>query len=320
MKAEHEKQKAKGRFSSFTQKAERLLTKRNQCILFLLTLAVSAAATFDAFNDFLPDPVSIALYVLAAVGFVMTCTLWVKAIMIFAASVVLPFTKSNRIANALITDNRLRTVMTALPGMGLNLIYAVFNGVVGITARSAWYGSLSAYYLLLCIMRFLSVSYARQIYTKKKQADNPENRELKVYRNCGIILSVSSIALGGAVIMLVTGYGGKSYPGLLIYAAAAYTFCKLTMSIINMVKVRKENSFLLTTLRNISHSDALVSLLSLQTALFAAFGQNAGEFVPTMNALTGAGVCLMILGLGIYMVCDAKKHQNTAQTEQETKE
>ena len=209
----------------------------------------------------------------------------------------------------LITDNRLRIVLTTLPGLGLNLIYAAFNGVIGITVRSAWHGSLSAYYLLLCIMRFLAVSYARQIYTKKERDDNLEERELKVYRNCGVMLCVSSIALGGAVIMLVIGYGGKSYPGLLIYAAAVYTFCKLTVAIINMVKAREEKSLLLTTLRDISCCDSLVSLLSLQTALFAAFGQGAEEFVSIMNALTGAAVCVMILGLGIYMVHDAGKLQ-----------
>ena len=174
-------------------------------------------------------------------------------------------------------------------------------------------------------MRFLSVSYAKQAYTPEQQdggqqdGDLPE-RELTVYRNCGAMLSVSSIALAGAVIMLVLGYGGKSYAGLTVYAVATYTFCKLTISIINMVKARKEPSLLLKTLRNISYSDALVSLLSLQTALFAAFGQNAGEFVPRMNALTGAAVCLMILGLGLCMVRDARKLQRAAQTEEEARE
>ena len=225
---------------------------------------------------------------------------------------------TERVVDTLITDKRLRVVLTTLPGMGLNLIYAVFNGVIGIAARSAWYGSLSAYYLLLCSMRLLSVSYAGWLYTGKEPGDNTEKRELKVYRNCGIILSASSIALAGAVIMLVVGAGGKSYPGLLIYAAAVYTFCKLTIAIINKVKVRKEKSLLLTTLRNISYCDSFVSLLSLQTALFAAFGQDAGEFVPTMNAATGTVVCLMILVLGIYMVCDAKKAQTKARAEMET--
>lgn len=309
MKSEHRKRSDKNWFSSSIQKIDRLLTKRNQCILFLLTLVVVVAAIFDAVNGCFPEPISITLYVLAAAGFVLTCTLWIKAILIFVTSVLLPFTKSNQIANTLITNSRLRSVLVTLPGMGLNLIYAVFNGVIGITDHSAWYGSLSAYYLLLCAMRFLSVSYAQRVFTKNEQNSNLEKREVKVYRNCGIMLSVMSIALGGAVIMLVSGEGGKSYPGLMIYAVATYTFYKLTMSIISMVKARKEKSVLLITLRYIGHSDALVSMLSLQTALFAAFGQESGKLIPIMNALTGTAICLMVLGLGIYMVHDAGKRQ-----------
>lgn len=49
-------------------------------------------------------------------------------------------------------------------GMGVNLVYAIFNGAIGIINCSAWCGSLSAYYILLCVMRFLSVSYARKVY------------------------------------------------------------------------------------------------------------------------------------------------------------
>lgn len=317
LQTEKEKQSGKVRFLSFRQQITRLLTKRNQCILFLLTFVFSAAAIFDAVTHFFPEPISITLYAFAAIGFVLTCSLWVKAIRFFVKAVFLPFTKNNTIANTLITDARLRTVLTTLPGMGLNLIYAVFNGVVGIIDKSAWYVSLSVYYFLLCAMRFLSVSYARQIYFKKASGENgvgkqpkgrnPKEREQRVYRNCGIMLSIMSIALGGAVIMLVEGDGGKFYPGLMIYAIATYTFYKLTMSIINMIKARKEKSILLITLRDIGYSDALVSLLSLQTALFAAFGQAEDEFIPVMNALTGAAVCLMVLGLGIYMAQKGKK-------------
>ncbi len=90
-------------------------------------------------------------------------------------------------------------------------------------------------------------------------------------------------------------------------AVATYTFYKLTMSIINMIKARKEKSILSITLRYIGYSDALVSIFSLQTALFAAFGQQSGKLIPIMNTLTGTVICLMIMGLGIYMVCDAKK-------------
>lgn len=281
--------------------------KRNQILIFFLTFISAAIAVYDAKEGLFPQTVSITLYVFAAIGFLLSCTLWIKAILFFINMIFLPFTKKNRYVNWLIRDGRLRAVMLTLPGMGLNLIYAVFNGAVGMTRHSAWYGSLSAYYIFLCFMRFLAVFYAKDVYISKNGRDNLKEREWRIYRNCGAILSLTSIALGGAVIVLVCGEGGKSYSGLLIYAVATYTFIKMGVAIKNMIQVRKEKSYLMMTLRNISYSDALVSMLSLQTALFAAFGKGQEEFIHWMNALTGAVVCLMILSLGIYTLHDAKK-------------
>ena len=300
------------------------MTRKNQCIIFILTIVVVAASIYTAVTDLFPQAISITLYVLAAFGFTCTCTLWVRAIIFFVKLVLVPFTENNKIVNRLIKDDRLRTVLTTLPGMGFNFIYAVFNGIVGLVNHSAWCGSLSAYYILLCVMRFLSVSYAGKIYSKKRkwrklQSDRKENqardngietdtlREWRVYYHCGIMLSVTSIALGGAVIMLVSGEGGKTYPGVLIYAVAAYTFYKLIVAVRNVIVARKRDSALLRTLRNISYADALVSMLSLQTALFAAFGQDSEELIPLMNALTGTAVCLMIFILGIIMVHKSKR-------------
>jgi len=60
------------------------------------------------------------------------------------------------------------------------------------------------------------------------------------------------------------------------------------------------NSLLLRMIRNIGYADALVSLVSLQTAMFVSFGD--GTDTRTMNLLTGGVVCLMILLMGIYMI------------------
>ena len=334
---ELEERTIKDRVSSLAQRVRGALTGRSRRVLYLLTVAACAVATFDALNGLFPLPVSLALYVLAAVGLVATCILALRAVSSAATSALQRLTASNRVANALATNARLRTVATTIPGTALNLVYAVFNGVVGIVSLSAWYGSLSAYYLLLCVMRFSAVSHAGQVWAKKGQAGDREAledqgdregqealatrdaRELRVYRTCGKLLTVSSIALGGAVIMVVLGYGGKSYAGLTIYAVATYTFCKLGIAIVNLVRVQRERSLLQKTLRNISYSDALVSLLALQTALFASFGDGVGDFEPTMNALTGAGVCLMIAGLGLSMVHDAKRRQHAPRLEEETR-
>ena len=351
-RTEPEGRAVRDRISSLAQRVRGALTGRTLRIVCLLTPVACAVALLDALNGIFPLPVSIALYVVAAVGLVATCILAVRAVRSAATSALQRLTASNRVAKALATNGRLRTVATTLPGMGLNLVYAVFNGVVGIVSLSAWYGSLSAYYLLLCVMRFSAVSHARRTYALRARGDDqgdqedraqedragqddhddPEDRatqedlaardarELTVYRTCGKLLAVSSIALGGAVIMVVLGYGGKSYAGLTIYAVATYTFCKLGVAIVNLVKVQRERSLLQKTLRNISYSDALVSLLALQTALFASFGEGVGDFEPTMNALTGAGVCLMIAGLGLSMVHDAKRRQHAPRLEEETEQ
>lgn len=309
-------------FTILKNRIFQFMTRKNQCIIFIVTIVAAVAAIYTAVTDFFPQPISITLYVLAAFGFSCSCTLWVRAIIFFVKLVLVPFTENNKIANRLVKDDRLRTVLTTLPGMGLNFIYAVFNGIVGLVNHSAWCGSLSAYYILLCVMRFLSVSYAGKIYSKKwrkAQSHRKENQEKdngiktdtlrawRVYHHCGIMLSVTSIALGGAVIVLVCGEGGKTYPGVLIYAVAAYTFYKLIVAVRNVIMARKMDSALLSTLRNISYADALVSMLSLQTALFAAFGQNSEELIPLMNALTGTAVCLMIFILGILMVHKSKR-------------
>ncbi len=63
-------------------------------------------------------------------------------------------------------------------------------------------------------------------------------------------------------------------------------------------------------IRNIGFADALVSILSLQTAMFASFGGD-NEFIRPMNAATGTVVCLMILIMGIRMIRMAAKEKKT---------
>ncbi len=293
-----------GLFTKLKARMSKLLTKRNQRIWFVVTIVMAALSILDVVFDLFILPVSIAVYVLAAVSFFSSCALWIQMIRLIIKTVLIPFTESNRLVAIFVKDYRLRTIITALPGLGMTFIYAIFNAIMGIVNRSAWSGSLAAYYILLCVMRFISVMYAKSIYIDKREL-SAEQRELKVYKNCGIMLSCMSLALGGAVIMLVNGEGGTSYPGLTVIVMAAYTFYKLIFSIIGMKRARKEKSLLVITMRNIGNCEALVSLLSLQTALFAAYGQDSGDLIPVMNAATGAGVCAVALGLGAFMIINS---------------
>lgn len=60
----------------------------------------------------------------------------------------------------------------------------------------------------------------------------------------------------------------------------------MLMATINMVKARKYKSPQIMGVQNIGYADALVSILSLQTAMFAMFDQGDMTLRTRMNGIT----------------------------------
>lgn len=275
-------------------------------LIYLGTVLFAATSILDTIFNYLPDYLAVALYVCAACSLSISCCYGVQDIHHLSKTVIRPGIAANSFTNKVSTDYRYRTILFALPGFGLNVIFAVFNGIIAVISRSGWYLFLATYYLLLSVMRSAAIGYIKSP-GQSAQAANQALRELKVYRRCGFLLIMMSISLGGAVMMMVRTGSGKNYPGILIYAVAAYTFWKISISIVNLVKARRTRSPLLMTLRNIGYADAMVSMLSLQTAMFAEFAEGENQFTQLMNAMTGLVVCLIIMGMGIYIVQNSCK-------------
>ena len=78
-------------------------------------------------------------------------------------------------------------------------------------------------------------------------------------------------------------------------------------AVINVVKAGKLKSPLLMAIRSIGYVNACVSLLFLQTAMFASFGEGIAEVEIQMNGMTGIVVCLMVLAVGSHCVVSSGK-------------
>lgn len=130
-----------------------------------------------------------------------------------------------------------------------------------------------------------------------------------MYVICGILVSILSYTLAKTVILLTNGIPGKTYPGYLIYAMAAYTFYKIYASVRGMIYARKQESLLLIAQRNIDHTDALMSLLCLQTGLLNAFNGEKVDFAILMNSITGGFVALAALVIGLSMIIGGWKRR-----------
>ena len=84
-----------------------------------------------------------------------------------------------------------------------------------------------------------------------------------------------NFVLSGVVVLVMLQNKGFEYNGILIYVMAMYTFYVTTNSIIDIFKYRKYNSPIMSTSKPISLAAALVSMLSLETAMLSQFsGEN----------------------------------------------
>ena len=127
--------------------------------------------------------------------------------------------------------------------------------------------------------------------------------DIRRYRLCGIMLLLMNQALMGIVIYMVRNNRGFDYPGLLIYAMATYSFYAVITAVINLVKFRKYESPVLSAAKAINLVAAMVSILSLETAMLAQFGgDDAPEFRQIMTACVGGGVCVIVIGMAAFMI------------------
>ncbi len=202
-----------------------------------------------------------------------------------------------------IEDVKFRTEVSLGIGFTVNLLYIAIKMAFGIYYRSTWFIALAIYYILLAVMRLLL------LYRRKWPEGNARLKlELRRYRLCGCILLMMNLALGGIVAFMVRHNRGYEYPGTLIYAMAAYSFYAVIIAAINVVKFRRHGSPILSAAKAINLVAALVSILSLETAMLSQFGNEDGPmFRKLMTACTGGGVCLIVLGMAVFMIAKSSK-------------
>lgn len=243
------------------------------------------------------------LYILSA----MALTYEVYIVIFYAPKIRQAFINlamKNKYTKSYIQNFGFRSLVSSSFGAIINIGFAVTQGVLAIITNSIWYGALAVYYILLsCIRSGIIIRH-----NQRKSVDDPNEYlylQTKSYRNCGIYITTLTIALSGAIAQMVIANQGFKYAGIMIYVIASYTFYKLTLAIINIVKAKKNDDYTIQSARNLNLASALVSLLALQTAMFDAFG---GGVNPSLaNALTGTGVSLIIITLGLIMAIHGQK-------------
>ena len=152
--------------------------------------------------------------------------------------------------------------------MVLNYLYAAYNLLTALQSGSMWLLSLGVYTLMLAIVRTdLTLSHHRG---RKLPPDALPRHESRCYRRVAWSLLALNVPIGGLTLLMVSGQSVSALPGHLIYLSALYA--------------------------------ALLSLLTLQSALIDRFGTAQGSFRLMMTRLTGSAVYAAVLIIAVWML------------------
>jgi len=209
----------------------------------------------------------------------------------------------NPLGNRYMTDRVFRTNISLSISFVISMLYVGINLWSWHVLGSYWFMVLAVYYVIMAVMRFLLVRYVR---IRKIGTDILS--EWKRSKVCAYILLLINLSLSGAVLMILYQHRGYQYPGIMIYVMALYTFYSTVHAIVDMVKYRALGSPVMSTAKIVSLSAALVSMLNLETAMFAQFGADmAQQDRNLMIMLTGAGISVTVITLSVRLIISATK-------------
>lgn len=212
-------------------------------------------------------------------------------------------TKNNKYISRYLKNRHFRINISLVGSVVMNSAYAIMQLITGFFFHSVWFYALSVYYGLLAFIRITLLRY-----TRNEVPGQNRRKELYRYRACGIMLLIMNQALTVIVFYIVRQNRGFEYHPIHTIAMAAYTFTAITIAIINMFKYKKYESPVMSAAKAISLTSASVSMLSLETAMITAFGNNESPvFRQTITAVTGCAVCGLVLFMAIYMIKYATK-------------
>ncbi len=268
-------------------------------LMTLLTVASAVVLPLVFIKGWKESPIAYAVYVLAFYTVSVLCLFFGKVLPKQYKEIKQKI-YANPFGNKYMTDAAFKVRVSLYSSLAINLAYSAFKLISGIFYSSLWIEAFAVYYILLSVIRFILLHHIE----RKKDAGLIE--EYRSYRISAVLMMFINLTLSGIVLNMIVKNEAAAYSDIYVITSAAYTFYILTVSIIDLVKYRKYKSPVMSSAKAIRFAQALVSLLSLEASMLVQFGDDE-SYRRLMLALTGAGVCIIVLAMSVYMIIRSVK-------------
>lgn len=200
-------------------------------------------------------------------------------------------------------DYTFKTITSSLLAFSVTVLFALYNGVLGIRLLSIWHGSICVFYLLLVAIRGMILLPERNTGTKRE--NKKEYCRQRIFIISSVILAVLNLSLILPISLMVTFKKPVNMGLIPAIAVATYTTYKITMASIHIRKQKRSNhcNVLVTELRTINFIDALVSVLTLQNTLIMVVQKEAEtNDMLVLSAISSAVIYTFIIAATIRLL------------------
>jgi len=203
--------------------------------------------------------------------------------------------------NKIKTNSEYRTFISTLFSFTITLAFACYHAYLGIVNQYTWSICICIYYVLLTLVRGLIIFSEKRIKTKDEKEKLKRRKETFLFTS--VLLFIINLALIAPIILLVLQRKDINFTLIPAIAMATYTTYKITISIINYKKSRRNESLItIKELRTINLIDALVSVLTLQNTLIMVTSETVDEKMFILSAVSSGIILLIIIFISVISV------------------
>ena len=193
------------------------------------------------------------------------------------------------------TDYDFKTIVSSFGSLAVTMIFALYNGFLGVYHRSLWHGTICVYYIILVLLRGLIIAAEKKISPQIKGGE-ARNR---VYLIASVLLLILNTSLVVPIAIMVKQQKPADLTLIPAIAMAAYTTYKIIMASINLKRRSRSGNVLVRLLRTINFVDALVSIITLQNTLIMVNAKGQDTKMITLSAFTSGAIWAAVLALSV---------------------
>ena len=187
-----------------------------------------------------------------------------------------------------------------------NILIAIVKFILSLTLPSLWFFINAIFMIILSFARFFSI----KDYSKTKLIQDKEEIQkigYKNYLNNGIVLVVLGIMYFFVNVYIYYKGTNTTMHEYLTYLVALVAFWSIGSAIYGMIKYKRNHTPILKAVKLTNFANALTSIMLTQIVLLDTYAETESYNSNLMNGLTGMGIGIIIIILGLYMIIGINK-------------